>query len=1012
MERTDSSKPFGVFVAGVAVAALVAAACSSRDAASSVTEVVVLSDGAGPPNAEPVWPLKPGWQFHSGFFSTDAVLEAREVDGRTVLPLSNSTRIGPNLIQSPGEPGCIRYLSVDDDGVWYVGAPREGLLEEGALLVPREVRVGKKWETRLGGKVRYSGEVMSRTEEDTLFGRRAVWMLRLTDHRALTYEGQDARSVPRKNGLAFALRLVEGRGPDDFGQLTSCRPWDPVRLGDLGGQTVIVPLDDDPRARVTAPEVVLAPLGTAPLTERFLPWAAGLYPDPQDPTSRVITLRGRFPFFGQYLIGDAEVGFDAGGGWSDVPGMRCAHWRGDTITPFRSDETCTSPDAVLVTRDGAFSALPIFAEGSPLQRELCVGDCERVYHEFIGIFEGADGLPRALSWGDEGLLESGRYEQGTLTNGSLSYVDERFDVYPGYAGLFDVPTSQLVWPRLHEDGTLSLVEFADDYRSPSSRVAFAHLPAPGRIRARHLAYVALERPATVVEPGDRAHYVFGAEGLLRRVHIGRDGIELEPVARVRLPNDDLLTTAFVAGDEIIALSQRNFRGYDAWFRPDGYVPEEAVELGEVYAWRGALPPPSPKGKPSAYFGLEVQVVQQDVRLCWPPGAGTPEVTTFTLGGRTPAAVVAFDHCVLLVREAAPQEELEKNSAWTVEGEIPGAGRVAIGIGPDQWRRRHTGDGFEHGYSSPIGFPVAGGGSVAHDRTHGPGLTVPQRLFFDNTGRFAPDLAGQGLWIYRPRWMEHSVSLIGPEGDERRIDLEPYIAPRYPIPDVGGGCGRATCWYDVEPVPVPGGGVAIGNLRVTPDGTVTELAEPWRTADDRLFEATAVGADGAFCGRRGGDGAVCRGAGGEALPTPGVEPTIATETAFWGFTTNDAGQMILQRVHRADGAVSTFETPVNATEFERDDLGVAATTITYDPSGVPYVLFNNRNGHWLWRLDDAEPTPVELSELSLFLPGQTLTVLVEQDLFVFKSLVRYGDPELEFMGLRYQQSLVRVPRRGR
>jgi hypothetical protein len=40
------------------------------------------------------------------------------------------------------------------------------------------------------------------------------------------------------------------------------------------------------------------------------------------------------------------------------------------------------------------------------------------------------------------------------------------------------------------------------------------------------------------------------------------------------------------------------------------------------------------------------------------------------------------------------------------------------------------------------------------------------------------------------------------------------------------------------------------------------------------------------------------------------------------------------------------------------------------------------------------------------------VLVEQDLFVFKSLVRYGDPELEFMGLRYQQSLVRVPRRGR
>ncbi len=986
--------------------------------------VVVLAEGSGESNAEPLWPARPGWLLQPNYGAygiADSVLDARVVGGRTLLPLGNPVRLGAPLTAGPSEPACARYLALDKAGLWFVGGPREGVLGGGALLVPSTVRVGRKWQTRIGGVPRFTVEVVSRAVEDTVFGRRPVWMLKIVDERAWTYDGTDWAFAKRRNGVVWDLRLVEGRGPDAYNMLTSCRPFEAPALG-AGApddRFIVVPLDEPPGPPLAAPPVELSPLAPGLVAADYLPWGAGAYPDPRDPAQHVIALRGKWPIFGQYMIGDASAGYTAGGGWSEVPELRCAHFDGTTVTPFAPDEICTTPDAVAVTAAGKFSALPVLWEGSPVRYNVCYGDCgQLVYHEFTGIWQGLDGEPWAIAWGEADTLNVGRYEQDHRVAGTRAFLNNEFSVLAGYAPLHGARTSQLVWPRLQADGALAFVEYSNDHRFPLGRATFVRPGHPEGLLEAHFVYPAIESPSTVVEPGARSHFIFSYDGLLRRVHIVDDGIELEPIAQLRLPNDDLLMAAFVVGQGIVALSQRGYRGFDPWYRPDGFDMAVRPEFGDVYAWRAALPPARAPERPAAFFGVEARVVDQDVRVCWPPGGGTVDLTSFTLAGREPAAAIAYRDCVLLVRQPAPVADLLQRGAWAVEGHIPGGGRAAIALGPSVWQEQAHGHGFEYGFGLTDAAPLTGGGFVTPRMRYGPGLILPQARFGgDESGRSAADLAGHGMWLYRPRWLDHSISLFGPAG-ETRVDLEPWLAQRYPIPLSGAACAP-TCPYDLNPVPVRGGGVLVGTLRIAPDGSVTELPEAWRNADGGLFRPTAGFADGAYCGIRPGGESVCVSAAGAEVVRPELPVGVwaqavdlQTDNAFWRFSADADGNVTLVRIDRHDLSQREFAVPVTYDELQRDAHGLSATSARYDVAGRLYVLLNGAAGHWLWRIDDAAPTPIDVPELALYEPDQTLGFLVDESLFVFASLVRYADYELESRGLIEQQGVIRVPRAGR
>ncbi len=993
-----------------------------------IDEVRVVANGSGEANAEPLWPLRPGWMHTArpGHTPTSWALEARRVGAGTIVPVGNAVRVGPNLITAPSEPACLRYLSQDAEGLWFHGGPAEGLLPGGALLVPATVRVGMRWQSRVDGKLRFSGQVLSRSEEATAFGPRPVWRLRLVDERALTYGAAGSGNTARKAGVPWELRLVEGRGPDGADHLTSCRDWlDPalagrgIRAPDHG--VTVVPLDDDSvDAPADVPTVKLTQMAKTPIAEGFLPFEAGSYPDPDTPGARIVAMRGRKMVFGQYMIGNARAGFSAGGGWSDAVEMRCARWSGTTIAPLGTEVPCTTPDAVVATSSGDVQALPVLWDGNPVRYNVCMGDCGmQVYHEFIGIWAGLDGLPRALAWGGGNVLHTGRYQQGTVILNTYGFVDNVFSVFHGYGQLFGPSrTSQLVWARPEQGGDVSVAEYSNDHRLPQGRTAFTRLRADGSVARRHLAAPAIEMASTVVEASGRSHYVLGFDGLLRRVHVERDGVTFEPIARLAAPAGEFLVAAFVDGGEIVALSQRGFLGVSPWFQPDGYEPTRHPVLGDVVAWRGKLPAAAAGKAVSPVFGLEVQVVDQDVRLCWPPTEAPLDAASFTFAGAPPAAVLPFRNCALLVRPAASVAALLADGAWAIEGKIPGAGRVAIAAGWTLWQEGQHFDLFE---SKPGGgAPLAGGGFVAPTTRWGPGLTAPAwRDGVDDVGRVAADLSGKGLWLYRPRWMEHSVSLFSDAG-EQRVDLQPFIGPRGAVS--GSLCVGNTCGYDIAPVAALGGGLLIGNIRVGVDGKVSLLDEPWSDGDGHFFYPTAAWADGGYCALRPSGEEVCVSATGEVakvsapdalvLPTSPLKVRMMTANATWRFASDDKGAVVLRRRGRKDMVAKDFPVPVNVDELVKDSKGYQATTVTYDAAGKLYVLFNNGAGHWLWRIDDDGPVPLEVPELGLYLPGQTLGLLVDAELFVFVSAHSYAEYELQDMNLQEQQRVLRVVRAGR
>jgi len=176
-------------------------------------------------------------------------------------------------------------------------------------------------------------------------------------------------------------------------------------------------------------------------------------------------------------------------------------------------------------------------------------------------------------------------------------------------------------------------------------------------------------------------------GRLERLHLEDDGVRLEPLGDVDVPDGQLVVGAVIVGDALEVYTQRGFKGVDPWFDRGWYGctlcrgvnRAQPPDLGEILRWRAPLPSATPT-RPAPLWGVTATASGHDVRVCWPPGQVEPSLDGWTLGGHAPRAVTPVGgegRCVLLSRDLAIADNLAANSAWTVEGPIPGAGRVAI-----------------------------------------------------------------------------------------------------------------------------------------------------------------------------------------------------------------------------------------------------------------------------------------------------------------------------------------------
>lgn len=1038
-----------------AAALLVVLTCSSCDCSGAGEEagqsgVVHIADGEGATNAEPLWPLAPGWLMQGGdegrYAYTLAALDARVVNGVTVIPLASTTRAQFEFVGVPSEPALYRYLSVDSDGIWFRGQPREGLLEPGALLVPSTVRVGMKWESWIDGEKRVTGEVVSREEMDTIFGRRTVWTLNIFDDRRYWYEGPDLADSPRLTGSKKVMTLAEGLGPithDIFGtagyEATLTLP-----------NHIVVPLGDAPPA-IEPPVVTLRAVDDKPLVENFLVKRAGAIP--QADGSIVVSLSGETISFGESFIGDAEGGGSDGGRWGSFQAYGCGRLRGDAIEAVSVDAPeCVPADSLLQMQDGTTHGLPFFAHsGDSVPEAHCPTgslECIPMVHQFRGLFEKV-GVPIALAWSAEGYaappgsISIGRYDSQYYVENALSFPDG-FEVYPTVLPFLmarphghDSSGREFFWTRRHDDGHVSVVDpGAQDHLSGSGRIAFTRLEEVPHTAAEHWVYPAMEVQSTVTAVGANQHFLFGYEGLLRRAHLERDGVSFEPIAQLTAPEDEFLTAAFVVDGEIVAFSQRGFQGADPWYTEDGINRTIPATNGDVYVLRAPVPAATPAARPASVFGIQARPVDRDMRVCWSAGAGAADPATFRLGGVSPAHVIVDDNCVLLVREhVSSQRDLLAPGAWTVEGEVPGAGRVMIAVSPEVWSDQHQNSsgrihapGREHVYDrtgvlaySPavVGAPLTGGGWISKIAAYGPGmLSVLDKQI---PGRVAQDAAGSGLWAYQPAFNDHKVILHGARGSELVVDLEPFVAAK--------GIGATS--YDVWPSPVAGpskriGGVLVGDLWARPDGTVVDLPEPVFRSRDAQWTPLAVFEDGGVCGALldvddtglGVSTFTCLAPDGmvrESVPFPtlsNLTPPIPTDGAVWFVFADEAGQPRLQRID-----LDTLEVTAEplAAAVPVDEYGVEGRRVVayvrHDPIGQTYVLFTAQWGaHVLLRFDDGGPTVVELPELEAMTGASQIDVVAEQDLFVFVLMeVRMGNFDFDALAHR-PPDMLRVPTR--
>lgn len=652
------------------------------------SEMVLLEEGTGEENEELLWRLLPGARFGHSM----VVLPPVEIDGEIVLPLATNAR-GPEESHGlPSEPARWAYFSQDDEGnVFFRGQPREGLLKTPALLIPAKVRVGMKWDTSTAGRYeellagqdidyarcvlpseglhpghscsennpRFTVEVSDRSVEDTMFGRLPVWTFLITDWRQLDLVG-DAYwpDDDITDGKSFTLRLVEGRGP-----LSS-----PIFTGDSSFGTIVVPLAD---SLPTQPLPTLQ-LEADPTFEAFdghhLGVSASGYLLPELGSTPVVASTGR------------GVGYATDG----VEGFTVSDWY------FPGQDYCTAPNSASTEDCFNGAGIVISADGSTSRTyDYVSGGRPDWAGEVVGMYEGAKnellGLIRYPVWG-YGIRRSPISSEPQWVALEDAQSQDFIPLWP--SSVIEDGNQGQLYPKVIDDNLALLAHTQNGF------ITYAKFDEAMRTtRLDHLAYPAFMDFNVMSLPGERTMLLTTFAGRIEEVETHADGIRLVALGDVDLPDGHFMVGAVRVDDELYVYTQEGFIGLDSWYDRGFFVCDDCKGvdrshwpiLGTTHRWKVALGSVPEGERPSPIWGVTARREGHDMIVCWPPGHPKPDKETWTLGGHVPLRVSSVgdeDRCLLLSRDLMIPDTLALASAWTVEGDLPGYGRVAIGMTGD------------------------------------------------------------------------------------------------------------------------------------------------------------------------------------------------------------------------------------------------------------------------------------------------------------------------------------------
>lgn len=828
----------------LAVVALlgVVSACQCGGGAPPGAKYRFTSEGEGPTNAAPLNPLRVGSVLGEGVDTTiiDGVIETPS--GREL----RMTRVFSNLVTR---------VTQAPDGLFFTGSTADGTAPTPLLVVPATVRVGMKWEVFSEAEAPlYRYEVVERTEvADSWFGPSVAWRIDQTDDQ----------------GAVVSRQYLEGRGS------TATPPR--------------VMLNEEPQVSPErAPAVELEPL-VVPASFGKRGWVESLS----------LVRVGEGP--GLFLANDEA--YENGGqlGW-------CGAWSGALEAPV----TAVAPSM-----------------GSPFRRTLgpeCVStqycsrvttstgaylDCnlEYVSGHASGMMVGSDGkltwAPRTnagtLAYAD--LVRAGRDYSETSYRAFAVVPDAQgrgnvlYTHYAGYQDLLALGDEVSLLgdgsqPRLVPNNTLALHDLS--FISPLSedtggRSTLLLQTGDGMLWSATLSGMTLSRPRRhvrlagrlAVQATERGHEVLRvtADGLVQRLRVDAEGLGLDPVAQVTVAAGEAVVGAFLwreaGGTRLVVATtvsdERDARG-----------PTVRLTLHRSKA----QVTPGPTERPSAVNGVRAVTggANQDVLVCW-SGGGEPTLTGWTIGGEPAAAVAALDFagpCVQVFRPAGQANGgggVLGSRYWTVEGPVPGLGRVTVRMGvfdPDL--------GLKPNALPTVLAPLQGGGFVSARRIYGAGgvtLGVPTALLDGEPAvagcllggpcsAFA-DAAGNGLWANWLHPTRTDISYV------RRLGLSSFSM------EVPRGSG-------VE-LPAGGGGAIVGlvdagvvsRYLMDPDGGVTPL--PDLPVEYGILGLTA---DGSLCGFvRGATRTFCRRAGAAEV----TQPLPSGSSDLWPMRPTNEGVLI-------------------------------------------------------------------------------------------------------------------------
>ena len=995
------------------------------DQVPSGSPVVMLEEGTGSTNSEPLWRLTPGMRIGN----VAVVLPPVEFEGLEVLPLGTIER-GPNEdFLAPSEPARWMYLTQDEEGaIWFHGEPRSGRLNPPALLVPAEVRVGMRWNTgrfaggqawgrpdigpchdpspraweghSCQGSPRFTIEVAERAEIDTIYGTRPVWSLLITDWGRHTpaYQFPGYPDEPVWDGVPSSLQFVEGRGPLNI----------PLKLDDPTAAATgsgVVPLEP------FVSQGVLPPIQLQPLTEHrliddgALATSASAYFDPSLGTTVVSSHRVASVWAPALIEGGADIPGFANSGMEGC-------WGRDSGESLDVDACRWGAGVTVSTSGDRALTLDLLAGGLPWRGA-----------QMIGLFEHDDtfwglGVSRDIE---------ARQPLDAIALGELD-PDGDIDHVPSIVNEFDTIWLEL-WPRvpgvvlsggasMWVDGDGSAIRLAEfgglGPFAPTNGIRFSQWDRDAmRPRFEHLAYPSLMDINTTSEPGGKTVLLTTFAGRIDRMYLVDDGIEIEPLGDVAVPDGQFMTGAVLADGELIVFTQRDFTGIDVHF-DRGFTCNGACtglnratppQHGQTLVWRADLPTPVTPERPSPQWGVTARPTGLDVRVCWPPGHGAPELDGWTLGGHPPRAVTTVggeDHCVLLSRDLAIPDVLSAHAAWAVEGPLPGYGRVAIGttgvgnFDHDCWGNecqnaqelRNATHTLETAVSTPNGL-----GGV--DVLLGEGAAYPhysstfrERLAeLLGDGRIqvrvevqilVQDEGGAGVWGFDP----YTSTLYLWDGETLEVMTDETFS-MFDFED-GGRMRTSTC---------QGGGLLFDTFYLAPDGD-TESVPPGLDSLDsalvRLADGTVCGVGPATSGSN--DRVVCLGPDGDRREGPehhtvvGYNPRVGADGVIYFTSTDITGTISrLQTLDPATMAVAPVDADALGIDLPASGLH-GFSDWTTDEAGVPYAVYSvprdHHVDHFLLRFGEAGIEHIERPELSYMAYRSRLELLVDADFYVF------------------------------